>query len=141
MVASYHACVRFVFVLLFASCTSPGKQEARSLVAALDHYHKAENPEKPAAADEIEKVACSDEEVCAAKDACVKATSAMAKGLRKQHDVQSAIAQFDGPVPSTDPRALTLPAQLDEADRLMRESQDAMPSCDEKITALRVKSR
>jgi hypothetical protein len=128
-------------MLLLFACTSPAKQEARSLVGAVDRFHKAENPDKPAAADALEKLPCTDEEVCAAKEACVKGTSPMAKALRKQREVEQAIAAFDGSIPKDDPRARALPAELDEVDRLMRESQDAMPACDEKITSLRVKSR
>jgi len=130
-----------ILLLAFCACTTTAKQEARSLVAAVDRYHKAENTEKPAAADELEKVSCTDDEVCDAKSACVKSASAMAKALRKQHDVETKIAAFDGSIPKDDPGAQALPGQLDEVDRLMKESQDAMPACDEKITALRVKSR
>jgi len=128
--------------LILLACTNPARQEARSLVEAVDRYRKAENPEKPPLADALEKVSCSDDEVCAAKDACTKTATPMAKALRKQRDAEIAILQVaDGAIPKTDPRATALPGELDEVDRLIKESQDALASCDEKITALRVKSR
>jgi hypothetical protein len=143
MEASYHAHVhRFVLLplLLVAACTPTSTREARSLISAVDRFHKAENSEKPTASDDIEKVVCTDEEVCAAKDACVKGATPMAKALRKQRDVQMTIAKYDGAIPSSDPTAMSLPAELDEVDRLMNESKSAMTTCDDKITALRVKS-
>jgi hypothetical protein len=134
--------VRFALFLAVFSCTNPARQEARSLVEAVDRYHKAENPEKPAAADALEKVACTDEEVCAAKEACTKAAAAMANGLRKQEHAAGAInAMSDGSLAKNDPSVLAAALEVEEADQLMRQGNDAMPACDDKIAALRVKLR
>lgn len=131
--------MRWGFLLLIISCSHT--QEARSLIEAVDRYRKAPTDEQPPLADAIEKVQCSDEEVCAAKDACQKSASATAKGIRKRQEVQKVLADvLDGSLPKTDPRATKSYADLDESDRLMKEGMDALAACDEKLVALRMKS-
>jgi hypothetical protein len=73
---------------LVLSCHA--KDEARVLVSAVDAYRAASNDDKPARADALDKVACSDEQVCEVKAACTKSADATAKGLRLQHEVQVA---------------------------------------------------
>ena len=111
------------------------------MIEAVDRYRKAPTDQQPPLADALEKVPCSDDEVCAAKDACVKSASATAKGIRKRQDVERTLAEVvDGSLSKTDPRATKSYADLDESDRLMKEGKDALPACDEKLTTLRIKS-
>ena len=127
-----------VFLLVACSHT----QEAKSLIEAVDRYRKAPTDQQPPLADAIEKVQCSDDEVCSAKDACLKSASATAKGIRKRQEVEKTLAEvLDGSLAKTDPRASKSYVDLDESDRLMKEGMDALPACDEKLVALRVKSR
>jgi hypothetical protein len=127
-----------LFVLLCSACS---RGEARSLIEAVDRFRKAPTEQQPPLADALEKVPCSDDEVCAAKDACVKSASATAKGIRKKQEVEQVLAEvLDGSLAKTDPRATKSFVELDESDRLRKEGNDALTACDEKITALRMKS-
>lgn len=129
---------RCALLVLLATCS---RGEARSVIEAVDRYRKAPTDQQPPLADALEKVPCSDDEVCAAKDACVKSASATAKGIRKRQDVERTLAEVvDGSLSKTDPRATKSYADLDESDRLMKEGKDALPACDEKLTTLRIKS-
>jgi hypothetical protein len=81
---------RVVFaVLLLAACHA--KEEARMVVTAIDAYRAASNDDKPARADALDKVPCTDDQVCAVKAVCTKSADATAKGLRLQQEIQSAV--------------------------------------------------
>lgn len=130
------------FLIFATSIGCSHTQEAKSLIEAVDRYRKAPTDQQPPLADAIAKVQCSDNEVCAAKDACLKSASATAKGIRKRQEVEKVLAEvLDGSLPKTDPRAMKSYGDLDESDRLMKEGMDALPACDEKLVALRLKSR
>jgi hypothetical protein len=130
--------VLLVVAVIAAACS---RGEAKSVIEAVDRFRKAPVEQQPELADALEKVPCSDDAVCAAKDACVKSASLTAKGFRKQREVEQVLAEvLDGSLAKTDPRATKAGLELDEADRLRKEGMDALPACDEKITALRVKS-
>jgi hypothetical protein len=85
--------------LLALGCHS--KDEARALVTAVDAYRAAPNDAKPARADALDKVECTDTDVCAVKAACTKSADATARGLRLQQEVQAAAKDGGG-----DPNAL-----------------------------------
>jgi hypothetical protein len=50
-------------VLATSACHT--KEEARALVSAMTSFRKAANEDKPALADALDKVPCTDAEVCA----------------------------------------------------------------------------
>ncbi len=75
------------WALLLLLCSCHTKDEARALVTAVDAFRAASNDDKPAKADALDKVECSDKEICAVKDACRKSADATAKGLRLQKEV------------------------------------------------------
>jgi hypothetical protein len=83
-----------VMLALASGCHS--KEEARLLVTAVDAYRAASNDNKPARADALDKVECTDNEVCAAKAACTKSADATARGLRLQQEVQAAAKSGGG---------------------------------------------
>lgn len=131
--------MRWCGLLILVTACSRG--EARSVIEAVDRFRKAPTDQQPPLADALEKVSCSDDEVCTAKDACVKSASATAKGIRKRQEVERTLAEvLDGSLPKTDARATKSYMDLDESDRLMKEGMEALPACDEKITTLRIKS-
>jgi len=76
------------------------KDEARTLVTAIDAYRAAPNDDKPARADALDKVECEDKDVCAVKAACAKSADATARGLRLQQEVQAAAKDGGGRDPS-----------------------------------------
>lgn len=77
----------FLF-LLSAAAACHTKDEARALVTAVDAYRAAPNDDKPAKADVLDKVECSDKDICAVKEACRKSADATARGLRLQKEVE-----------------------------------------------------
>ncbi len=83
-------------MIVLSACQA--KSEARNLVAAVDAFREASNDNKPGKADALDKVECTDKEVCEVKAACTKSADATAKGLRLQQDVQ-AHAHDSGPYP------------------------------------------
>jgi hypothetical protein len=129
---------RFVLLALFCASCSSAKQEAASLVAAVDRFHRAENVDKPARVSALATVACTDPGVCEAKAVCVAATRATAEALVLKADVEVKLEGLQrGVLSKTDDAIQALPEKLDEAGRLLDEGRKAMPSCDQKILVLR----
>jgi hypothetical protein len=106
------------------------KEEARALVAAIDAYRAASNDDKPARADALDKVACTDEQVCAVKAACMKSADATAKGLRLQAEVQAFAKGHEG-----DPD--TMAAKWKEANSDLAEGYGLLDGCRKQTEALR----
>lgn len=85
-------------VLLIVASGCHAKDEARAVAAAVDEFRAASNDDKPAKADALDKVACTDAEVCEVKAVCMKSADATARGLRLQKEVQR-FARDSGPYP------------------------------------------
>jgi hypothetical protein len=123
-----------------SSACSPARQEAASLVASIDRFHKADNPEKPDRAKSISRVLCTDADVCEAKRLCEAATTATAEALVLKAEVELRLADLErGVLAKTDDVVKALPGKLDQAERLLGEGHAAMPACDQKILALRAR--
>lgn len=119
------------------ACTS-SKQEAASLVAAVDRFHRAENADKPEREKAIAQVVCAEAEVCEAKRLCDAAAKATAAGLLLKGEVERGLAALEkGALAKTDEAAQALPGKLDEAGKLLADGHAQMPACDQKILALR----
>jgi hypothetical protein len=126
-------------LFMLAACSSK-KQEAASLVAAVDRFHKANNPEKADRAKAIAQLACTDPEVCDAKGLCEAATTSTAEALVLKAEVELRLVDLErGTLAKTDDAAKALPGKLDEAERKLDEGHKAMPRCDERILALRAR--
>ncbi len=119
---------RWLIVVALVSCHA--KDEARTLVKAIDAYRAAPNDDKPARADELDKVACTDPEVCALKDTCRKAADPTARGLRTQQEVARA-AHDTGPYPDD------LAAKWKSASSDLAEGYGFLEECRTKTEALR----
>jgi hypothetical protein len=123
--------------LLLAAC-SIAKPEAAALVASVEQFHRASNDERPARADALASLTCTDGEVCAAKAACVEATGATAAALRLKHDAETVLAELEaGKRHPGDPDVVALPQKLDDATARLKEGHDKMPACDQKLLVLR----
>jgi hypothetical protein len=118
----------FAFALV-ASCHA--KDEARTLVSAVDAYRAAPNEDKPAKADALDKVACTDEQVCAVKSACTKSADATAKGLRLQAEVHAGAKPDSGANPDV------LASEWKEASSDIEEGFGLLEECRLKTDALR----
>lgn len=115
-----------------------GKGEAASLVAAVDRYRKADLLAKAPLADAIDAVPCSQEDVCAAKRACMAVARPTVRGAALKAEVESALdALHDGKLTQEQAAAEDLPAKLDEASRDLEEGRAKLPACDLAITGLR----
>ena len=107
------------------------KQEAVALVSAVDAYRAASNDEKPKKAAAIDAVACTDKDVCEAKDACRRSVDATAKGLKLQAEIQAAIA--DGGKPDPD----MMQKKFEESNSDLAEGYGFLDQCNSKIQALK----
>lgn len=117
--------------VLFALMGCHAKDEARTLVGAVDAYRAASNDDKPKKAAAIDSVACTDEEVCKAKDACRKSADATAKGLELQAEIQDALK--DGG--KTDPDVMQ--KKFEEANSDLAEGYGELEDCRAKCEHLR----
>ncbi len=110
------------------------------LVPAVDQYRAAANSQKPELADALDKVPCSDPEVCAARDACTKAADPTAKGLRLQKEVEQGLDDVkSGKLAADSEKAKGLPGKLQESGKLLKQGFDALKDCDERVERLKVK--
>jgi hypothetical protein len=117
-----------------------GKKESASLVAAVDRYRRAEMGAKGPLADAIADVPCTDEEVCAAKLACIASAGPTVKGAALKTEVERAVAQLRSGALTQDQAAqMGLPQKLDTASSLLSEGEGKLERCDALITALRLK--
>ncbi len=88
----------FAALVLVALSACHSKDEARALLTAVDAFRAAPNEDKPAKADALDHIACTDKEICDVKSSCTKSADATAKGLRLQKEVQDG-ARDSGPYP------------------------------------------
>ncbi len=123
----------------FSACATD-KKEARALATAVERFRIAGDLEKGAAATQIAGVACMDPAVCDAKQVCVTASEATAKGLALKSEVEQLLGDVQAKrLSPDDPSAKALPDKLDEADRLLKAGHRDMKACDEKVIALKLK--
>jgi hypothetical protein len=135
----HRAFVPIVVGALSLGCGS-ARQEAASLVEAVARFRRAENSEKPAREQDIERVSCSDAEVCETKRICEAATRSTAEALRLKARVERGLADLEhGVLAKTDDAAAELPKMLDDAERLLGEGHEAMPACDKRLLELRAR--
>ena len=123
--------MRIAVVVVFAGLMGcHAKEEARALVTAVDEFREASNDQKPAKADALDKVACSDRDVCAVKEACRKSADATAHGLRLQKEVEQG-SRDSGPYPDD------LAAKWKEASSDLAEGYGLLDDCRNKTQALK----
>lgn len=116
------------------------KREATTLVAAIDNFRAADNAYKPAAAKAVGAVACTDKNVCEAKQACFAAIDATARGIALDREVEQGLTDVEAHrLAADDPSVRALPEKAKQARALLDQGHAAMPACDEKIVALKVR--
>ncbi len=133
------ASIALVLGLVVVGCNGT-KDEAKNLATAVDAYRKAPNEKKPELADALDKVPCSDPEVCDAKTACTKAADETAKGLRLQSDLEKRLEDVKaGKILPGSPEALKISLDVHEADDLLASGMKDLDECDNRLIKLRVK--
>jgi hypothetical protein len=129
-----------LLLLDVSACDFGAKGEAQAVANAVDRYRRADNPQKPAAAGELEKVACTDAEVCALKDTCLKSARPTAEALVLKHEVERGLAELEsGRMDKDDPKAKALMPKLERSAQLLDEGHRALPACDDKLLAIKRK--
>ena len=127
-----------LLLLILAACAT-GKREATSLVTAVDAYRHAAGTVKERRGRDVSAVACSDDRVCAAKQACVAAIEPTVRALALKDEVAARVADIEkGTLPAGSPEARALPSKLDEAEELLREGREKMGACDARLADLHV---
>lgn len=124
--------------LASVACETPGRREAESVAIAVERFRQADNVRKPELADALRATACSVEDVCAARDACLASAEPTARALRLKVEVESVLGEVTaGTLPRDSARARELTAKLDEASGLLKEGFEALGTCDERVLALK----
>ena len=123
-------------------CTDPVKTEAASLVAAVDRFRAAPNEQKPGLLAPLAGAACTDKDVCAAKEACLSFAKPTSDGLTLKNEVERKISDLqNGRLDRDSDEARALPMKLEEAQKLLRQGETALGACHEKTLTLRVRYR
>ncbi len=121
------------------ACAGSAKREASILVAAVDRYRRADSTSKPAEAQTVAAVACTDAKVCEAKRACLAALDPTARALALKDEVARRVTDLQEKRLEPDsPEARALPGKLDEAEKLLREGRAKMPDCEKLLTDLQM---
>jgi hypothetical protein len=124
-------------------CDDAPKREARALLGAVDQYRKADNAARGDRAQAVVAVACTDAQVCAAKEACLAAISPTVRALALKDEVTARLGEMEGAHVGRDGAAPVdaagLGAKLDDAERLLKEGHANMEACEKALGALRVK--
>lgn len=119
---------------------SHAKEEAQSLSSAIDRWHAASDADKPAAAAAISAVACTDEEVCETKRACLAVASPTVMSLALRAEVERKLGDVKaGRLSKDSPEAQALPEKLDQASSLLSMAASAVEQCDTRAQTLKRK--
>jgi hypothetical protein len=121
------------------ACTGAGKREAASLTEAVDRWRHADDAAKATQGLAVDAVACTDERVCAAKQACMAAIEPTTRALALKDEVTRRLGDLEQKRLAPDsPEAQALPGKLDEAERLLKDGRARMAACDARLAELRV---
>ncbi len=88
----------------------------------------------------LQQVACTDRDVCRAKEACLAHAEPTVAGLKLKSDVHAGLAELEAKRLQPDAEtARALPGKLEEASRMLDKGHAALGGCDERVMALKVK--
>jgi hypothetical protein len=131
-----------VVVAAVLACESPERAEAQRVVAAVDRFRQAQNPDKPTAADALRAVPCSAPDVCRTRDTCLLTADTWGRAIRLKSEVEKGLDAVEkGTLSKDSDEAKALPKKLDEAEALLKQGHDNLQPCDDQVMALRRKHR
>lgn len=134
------ATLSMVAIALGTLACASSKNEAASVLNAVDRYRRAENAQKPAQAAALESVQCSDPEVCDVKSTCLKSAQATSRALVLKAEIEKGVADIEANrIAKDDPAAQALHGKWEESVRLLEEGHKLMPACDDKVLSLKRK--
>lgn len=123
---------------MLTACDSAARRESAALARAVDAYRHAPAQAKGDRGKAVGDVACTQDEVCAAKAACVAAIDPTTEALALKDEVTARIADIEKGVLAKDsPEAQALPGKLDAAEHLLQEGRGKMADCDRKLVDLK----
>lgn len=125
---------------LVAACDSAERKDAQIVVEAIRRFRQAQTEDIPVLVDALKGTECKFEDSCAAKRECLKTGEPTAKAIKLKANAERVLAGIDsGKVETSSAEALTVLTGLDEASKLVKEGQAAIPACDESVEALKRK--
>jgi hypothetical protein len=134
------AALGLVLAALIPACTSgAGKRETSALIDAVEGFRRADAASRAAKVRELGAVPCSEAPVCEARRVCVEAAAPTTQALRLKDEVAARVADIEQKHLAADaPEAEALPAQLDEAAKLLEAGHRKMTECERRLADLRV---
>lgn len=127
---------------LACACEGGARQEADSLARALDRFRRADNADKANAIHDLRATRCTADDVCRARKECLAYAEPTVRALVLKADVEKALASLErDAMAASSEEARSLPAKLDDAERLLKEGMDHLEPCDGEVQALRRKHR
>lgn len=129
-------------VLLPLGCTPRDKEEAATLITAVERVRAAPNEAKASQVPALEAAPCSDASLCETKKECVTFAKSTVQGLALKAEVERALADVkSGKLKADDPAAQALPGKLDDASRALKDGEAALLRCDERLVRLKREQR
>ncbi len=133
------------FAAFFSMCAlfgcSHDKEEAAAVLRAVEVYRAAPDEDKTAAVEKLRAVACSNAEVCAAKNECMQMAEPTASALKTKIEAKHLLDDAKGDAGASLEDLAALPERLDAASKLLDMGHDHLVPCEDKLTGLRVKYR
>ena len=133
-----------LFALFFLACGKGGscdhdrRADAMLLIGRVDQFRRADNATKPSLVDDIRTTPCNEDDICAAKTACLAFAEPTAKALVTKHEVEVSLGAIEhGTLAKDTPEAQSLPAKVDAAEALLKDGQSKLDACDSLLMGLR----
>jgi hypothetical protein len=124
---------------LGAACSN-GKQQAASLVMAIERYRRADDGQRPAESAALEQLPCTEADVCETKAACLAMSKPTVRAMLLKREVEVGLADLQAHrLSPDDPAAKKLPDELESASQMLAEGRAALAPCDAKLLELRRK--
>lgn len=126
-------CALLLLPTLF-SCKNTKETEGERMLSAVTAYRRATNAEVVTAARDLEQTPCTDPDVCKLKAACVASSGPTQKALELKKRLEAQMLSLGalgdagrGPLGDA---GLSLLAQIDDVEKLLKEGRDALTDCD-----------
>jgi hypothetical protein len=132
--------VVFSAPLALAACDSAERKDAQLVLDAIRRFRQAQAEDIPPLVEALKATPCKFDDACKAKSECLKTGEPTAKAIKLKANAERVLNGIDsGKVDTTSTDALTVLTGLDEASKLLKEGQAAIPACDEAVDAMKRK--
>jgi hypothetical protein len=122
------------------ACDSAERKDAQVVVEAIRRFRQAQTDDIPPLVEALKATECKFEDSCKAKQECLKTGEPTAKAIKLKANAERVLAGIDaGKIETTSADALSVLTGLDDATKLLKDGQAAIPACDESVEALKRK--